>query len=364
MTNIIFRQDAVRQYPFCQEGKKALIVTGRQSARRCGALDDVTEALKAGGIDWFCFEEVEENPSVQTAEKAALLGRENGCDFIIGIGGGSPMDAAKAIALMMAYPQASLSDLYDKEWTGRIRYDLLPAVICIPTTCGTGSEVTGVSVLTRTDLKTKMSLPARIFPKAALLDDRYLLSAPLSLLQDTAMDALAHFLESYINTAATPDSQALVLKGLRQWARGAKGIFTEEPDKEALPTMLQAANAAGLAIALTGTTLPHGLSYRATVGFHLPHGRAVGFFQAGYLSQAEKTMRETLLLAAGFSRFSDFETFIHTYGSLAVKEEEKEALAQTIRLSAEEMLESPDRLKRVPFTVTRPVMMAIIGMKD
>ena len=124
-------------------GTRALIVTGRSSARRCGAFDDVTAALEKYGISWVEFAEVEENPSVETIMRARKVGCKVEADFVIGIGGGSPMDAAKAIALMMQHPDKDWEYMYDKE----AETSTVP-IAEIPTTAGTGSEVTAVSVLT------------------------------------------------------------------------------------------------------------------------------------------------------------------------------------------------------------------------
>ena len=130
-------------------GTKALIVTGRSSSKKNGSLDDVITALETHRISYAVFSEVEENPSVETVMKARDLGLSSGADFVIGIGGGSPLDAAKAIAVMLQNPDKDWQYLYESTSA-----KALP-IAAIPTTCGTGSEVTGVAVLTRHDLKTR-----------------------------------------------------------------------------------------------------------------------------------------------------------------------------------------------------------------
>ena len=150
-------------------GKKALIVTGKHSAFANGSLDDVTAVLKDAGIEYLVFSEVEENPSVETVFAAKDRFASEGIEFVIGIGGGSPMDAAKAIALVLKHPEADPAYLYDPAKDA----SSLP-IVCVPTTCGTGSEVTGVSVLTVHDKQTKMSIPHRIYPEIALVDGKYL----------------------------------------------------------------------------------------------------------------------------------------------------------------------------------------------
>ena len=187
-------------------GAHALIVTGRHSAKACGALDDVISVLAENGKTYSIFSEIEENPSVETVLKAAAFGKEEKADFVIGIGGGSPLDAAKAIAFLMYRENGSAADLYDAS----LPADSLP-VIAVPTTCGTGSEVTGVSVLTVHEKKTKQSIPHRIFPKLALVDGKYLCSAPHAMIVNTAVDAFAHMAESYLSVKADDYSKAAAL---------------------------------------------------------------------------------------------------------------------------------------------------------
>ena len=166
-------------------GSRALIVTGKRSARRCGAFADVTAALDKHGVSWVEFAEVEENPSVETVMRARQVGCKVKADFVIGIGGGSPMDAAKAIALMIRHPDRDWDYLYDKT----AETTTLP-IAEIPTTAGTGSEVTAVSVLTRHDIHVKGSIPHKIFADLALIDGKYVSGAPAQILANTTMDAL------------------------------------------------------------------------------------------------------------------------------------------------------------------------------
>lgn len=147
-----------------QMGKNALIVTGRNSSKKNGSLDDVINALKSKNIKYTVYDGVEENPSVETVMEAREIGVKAGCDFIIGIGGGSPMDAAKAIGVMIYHKNENKDFLYKSVSDSQS----LP-VIEVPTTCGTGSEVTTVAVLTVHNEKTKKSMSHRIFPRMALV---------------------------------------------------------------------------------------------------------------------------------------------------------------------------------------------------
>jgi alcohol dehydrogenase len=193
--------DAVRNHAadFKKFGRKALIVTGRSSAKKNGAYDDVTSALDVQGITHVLFDEVEENPSIETVMKARDLGVREQADFVVGIGGGSPLDAAKAISLMIRHADKDISYLYSPDGGS----EALP-IVAVPTTCGTGSEVTPVSVLTNTPKGIKKSIPHKLFPQLALIDGKYLGFAPERVLACTAFDALTHLVESELNSKMTP----------------------------------------------------------------------------------------------------------------------------------------------------------------
>ena len=287
-------------------GKKALLVTGRSSAIRCGAQGDVLEALAQEGISYEVFSEVEENPSVETVVRAADFGLKAGVDFVIGIGGGSPMDASKAIAFLMKRGEVDPAALYDKT----LPADALP-VIAIPTTCGTGSEVTGVSVLTLHEKKTKASIPHRIYPALALVDGKYLAAAPASVLRSTAVDALAHMVESFESKGASDFSKSFALYGLSLWGQCKEVLLGEkEAEEQDLSRLMMASTFAGMAIAHTGTGIPHALSYILTYEEKVPHGVACGVFLPAYLSLAYEEDREKLLHTAGFESLEAFRSFL------------------------------------------------------
>ena len=335
-TRIYDEPDCVRSHgkALAAFGHKALIVTGRSSAAKCGALDDVTAALTEQGVQYCLFSEVEENPSVETVVKGALYGQSEEADFVIGIGGGSPMDASKAIAFLLKRGTFSAEDLYDKS----LSPDALD-VIAVPTTCGTGSEVTGVSVLTVHEKQTKMSIPHKIFPRLALVDGKYLKDASGSILVHTALDAFAHMVESYESKKSTPYSEAAVMAGLPLWGSCRPVISGQkEPDEQELQCLMRASTFAGIAIAQTGTSIPHALSYILTYDQKIPHGLAAGYFLKGYLSQAQKEDREALLHAAGFTGMEDFAGFMDGIcGNLAVPEKTLARACASVASNAERL---------------------------
>ena len=312
-------------------GRKALIVTGKGSAFSNGSYDDVTAALKKEGIEFLTFSEVEENPSTETIFTAGGKYRSEGIDFVIGIGGGSPMDAAKAIALVLKHPEADLAYLYDASKDS----SALP-VVCVPTTCGTGSEVTGVSVLTRHDKKTKMSMVHKVFPVFAFIDGKYLSRSPHPLMVNSSVDALSHLIESVINTKADDYVKMTAYAGLKMWS-GTKEVLTGEKaaGEEECSCLMRSSCMAGMSIAQSGTSIPHALSYPVTYDMGTPHGRAVGYFLPGFLSAAPEKERDELLKLSGFSGLQEFSSFI-------------DKLFDGFRIPENELLRSYEAVKNNP----------------
>ena len=335
-------------------GTHALLVTGRSSAEKNGSLQDVIDALAKGGVKYTHFNEVEENPSTETVMKARDAGVNAGCDFVIGIGGGSPMDAAKAIALMIKNKDAQADYLFDAAKPTQA----IPLAL-IPTTCGTGSESTPYSIITRHELKTKQALPHKVFAALSLIDGKYLATAPAHVLTDTTTDALAHFFESFVNVKATDYSKLCVEKGLEIWKRSQKllqNLDTEKPTQEALFDMLNASMIAGMAISHTGTSLPHGLSYALTYNTGMPHGKACGYFMPGYLREADKDMASEVLRMAGFAGTDDLERHYEiTCGRDTVD-------TAVLEMSVQDLLSNPAKLSQAPFKVDETVLRRVVGV--
>ena len=323
-------------------GKKAMLVTGRSSAKKTGALADVTAVLEENGVDYVIFDRVEENPSIETVMQARELAVAEQVDFCIGIGGGSPMDAAKAIALMAANPEKTEEVLYKAE---PLRY--LP-VACIPTTCGTGSETTPYAILTRHALRTKKSISYRIYPALALLDAKYLLTMPRTALVNTCVDALAHLIESYLNTNANELNRIYSRQGLAVWAQFKDRLMQDALLPEDYWDMIHASMIAGMAITHTGTSLPHGLSYAVTYEQGIPHGRAVGMFLGGYVEQyADQKDATAAVSLLGFANTTDFRRYVT--GLLGTVE----IPGRLLQSSAAILMEDPGKLKNYPYSVTK-----------
>ena len=270
-TKVVFGRDCVRaQGALLKElGAHALIVTGRSSQRN-GALFDVLSALSANGQVATVFDRVSPNPTVACVREGVALLNAAGADFLVAIGGGSPMDAAKAIATLAVQPRPD-----EEIFAGGYADSALP-MAHVPTTAGTGSEVTPYSILTndRKQTKTSISSPA-MFPRLAFLDGKYMKELPTMSAVNTALDAFSHAAEGMLSRNATPMSDMLARESLRilypLLARTAGELTLEERDG-----LLYASMLAGMTIAQSGTTAVHGMGYPLTYFYHIDHGRANG----------------------------------------------------------------------------------------
>ncbi len=331
-------------------GHKAYIITGRHSSRQNGSLDDVRNALKAEGVQWAMFDEIEENPSVETVVKAAERGLREKVDFVIGIGGGSPLDAAKAVALLLANTQEwdDLEKAQQCMYTKAAR-PFLP-VAAVPTTAGTGSEVTPYAVLTYHKEKTKRSISHRIFPRLALVDERYLIGMRRDILVNTAIDALSHLIESYLNTNAASYSDMFCERGLYLFGQCKDGLTREEFPAGQYGRQLEISTIAGMAISHTGTSLPHGMSYSLTYEKGVPHGKGVGYFQKAYISLYEGRKKQRLLDLLGFAGEEDFGTYMEgLIGKASITADELERYTK-------KMMGDQRKLANFPYSITEEQM--------
>ncbi|NLM39963.1 MAG: iron-containing alcohol dehydrogenase [Firmicutes bacterium] len=289
-------------------GKKALIVTGRHSAKASGALDDVIASLP---VEYVVFDEVENNPSLETVSQGGKIAREEGCDFVVAIGGGSPLDAAKAIAVLAVNDVLPLS-LYERGW----EKPALP-IAAIPTTAGTGSEVTQYAVLTVDRDQTKRSISGDdLFPKFALLDPAYTESLSPAVTIDTAVDALSHLIEGFLSVRANQVSSGLAVQGMRIWGRCIPALRSRVFDSTVRSELLIASALGGMTIAQTGTTLVHALGYPLTYFHDVPHGRANGILFAAYLRYINQVAPQKIgeiLKNLGLTSLNEFQQLMDEF---------------------------------------------------
>lgn len=251
-------------------GKHALLVTGAGPTSRLPAVERIREILGAEGVEVSRFAAVEADPSVETVEKGTQLAQGNGCDFVIGMGGGSPMDAAKIIAARLT----NKGEIHTWEGVGRIHRRPRP-LICIPTTSGTGSEVTQVAVITGGKRKQKMSILSQfLYPVLALIDPELTYGMPPELTAATGMDALTHAVESYVARRAWPPTQTFSLKAVQLIFANLERACADGEDMEARRQLALASFMAGIAFTSSGLGLSHALSHALGSHFGIPHGKA------------------------------------------------------------------------------------------
>lgn len=257
-------------------GEKCLIVTGASSAKKCGALDDVIQALDSQGVSYEIYDKIRQNPTVESCFEAGNIACDINADFVLGIGGGSPLDAAKAIAVVAANPGISEEKLYAMDWENQP----LP-VIAVGTTAGTGSEVTSVAVITNSKGFKKSFRNDRSYPVLSFGDPKYTLSLDDSFTRSTAVDALAHCVESFFNRSANDISKVYAVAGVRKLLKVFEKI-ADEPSLnlsfEEREELYNASLYGGLAIAVTGTAFPHALGYFLTENYGVAHGTACAVF--------------------------------------------------------------------------------------
>jgi alcohol dehydrogenase class IV len=323
-TKVFFGKDCIRDNSaeFSKLGKKAFIVTGRSSARRSGALDDIMGALGSSGIEYIIFDKIDNNPSLENVCSASREARLAGADFVIGAGGGSPLDAAKAVAVLATNNIEPLV-LFGNSFSCKP----LP-VAAVPTTAGTGSEVTPYSILTRHDLKTKMSFGNEMtFPSAAFLDARYTLSLSPNVEADTAIDALTHAIEGHLGKKSTPATDLMAAEAIRLFGECSSKLLESKLDFNDKEKLLYASMLAGMVISHTGTTIIHGMGYSLTYYKGLSHGRANGLLIKEYLKFNYEQARDkvdNILNLLGYKDISMFGCYLDNLLGMELKLSSKE----------------------------------------
>ncbi len=270
-------------------GKKALIVTGHSSAKKSGLYDKVKDSLKAEGIDSVLFDKVAQNPLTTTAAEGAAFAKENGCDVVVAIGGGSIMDCAKAIAFLVVN-DGDVSDYI----FGKKASDTALPIILIPTTCGTGSEGNGFAVLTNPDNGDKKSLRCNaIVAKVSIVDPECMMTMPKHVLASVGFDALCHNMEAYTSKIAQPFTDALSLYAVDLIAHNLVDVYKGTGSKESWEKITLASTIGGMVINTAGVTLAHGMEHPASGLKDIVHGKGLAaltpmIIEASYQGAPEK----------------------------------------------------------------------------
>lgn len=294
------------QKEFAGIGSKALIITGKSSAKN-GSLNDVLQILSGSSVEHVLFDKIEENPSLETVDTAAELAKKEGIDFIIAIGGGSPLDAAKAISLLVKNKHLKAKDLYTP-----MNIKGFP-MIAIPTTAGTGSEVTPFSILTIHEKKTKQSIANNIFFDKAFLDGRYMMDLPENYTLSTALDILSHLVEGYLTSKVNFLSDRIAESGFLAYGKLFPNLLNRDFNLEVRNNLLCVSSLAGMVITHSKTSLPHQLGYFLTYNHHVPHGFANTVLIAEFMKfHQDKDKVNTILQLLGVKNLEELRSIINS----------------------------------------------------
>lgn len=257
------------------KGKKAFIVVGGGSMKRFGFLDQVESYLKEAGMEVALFEGVEPDPSVETVMKGAEAMRNFEPDWIVAIGGGSPIDAAKAMWIFYEYPEFTFEQAVVPFGLPELRQKA--KFVAIPSTSGTATEVTAFSVITNYSEKIKYPLADfNITPDVAIVDPALAQTMPKTLTAHTGMDALTHAIEAYTASFRSNFSDPLAIKAIEMVQENLFKSF--EGDKEARNLMHEAQCLAGMAFSNALLGIVHSMAHKVGAVFHIPHGCANAIF--------------------------------------------------------------------------------------
>lgn len=253
---------ALARVELSKYGRKPLIVTGKYTAKSSAA-----EQLLKYTPDGVIFDGITGEPTDKMIEAGVEAYRLNGCDYIIGIGGGSSLDSAKAVAAMSVLG-GSIADYMGREIDGDF-----PPTVLIPTTAGTGSEATKFTIITDTEKDVKMLLKGdSLLPELAVLDYSLTMSSPKSVTAATGMDALTHAIESYTSRKANPITDIFALSALKRIFAYLPAAYNNPEDENAREQLSIAAYEAGVCINNASVTIVHGMSRPIGALFHVPHG--------------------------------------------------------------------------------------------
>ena len=290
---------------FKKEKTTSVLVVTDAGIIKNGIVVPVEEALKANKVKYVIYDKTQPNPTVANVEDALKMYRENGCDTLIAVGGGSVMDCAKGLGARVAHPKKELNQM-----AGVLRViRKIPTLIAIPTTAGTGSETTLAAVITDGETHHKyaiMSFP--LIPHYAVLDAKLTYSLPPHLTSTTGMDALTHAVEAYIGRSTTKKTRALALEATKLIFENIENAYKDGKNHEARSNMLLAAYKAGISFSMSYVGYVHAVAHSVGGKYGIPHGLAnaviMPYVLEEYGSSAYKKLHE-LGIAAGVSTDSD-----------------------------------------------------------
>lgn len=329
-----------------------LIVTDKNVFEKSGVKAPVLNQLKDYKVK--VFDEVEENPSFETISKGTKIARDNNVQLILGIGGGSPIDTAKGIAAFSTNKGNIKEYLEGKALTA----NPIP-IISIPTTSGTGTEVTPYAIFTDIEKEKKMCLSSpKIFPKFSIVDPELTYSMPEHIIINTGVDALTHAIEAYLSTVTFPLNDIFAINSIKVILKNLNRA--SKKDKEAMNKMAYASMLAGISIAHASTILLHIMGYPLTVFHGIPHGKANGILLPAFfdfMKENSYSKEKIRTIERMFEEFGGVGNYINELNigtklsSLGIKKEEFEKFAQETIVK--------DDIKITPAQVTKEDIIGI-----
>jgi len=275
-TNLVFGKGTLERLGELakRNGSNALLVSGKGSMRKLGFLQKAQKSLEKAGITVTLFEGVEPNPTVATVNKGAKLAFDKGCDTIVAIGGGSSIDGAKGIAVVAGHEDDDIWPYMTRE--KETSEKTLP-IVAIPSTSGTGSHVTWYTVITNEKTKQKAACASKfLFPKESIVDIDIVSKMPPKVTAETGFDALAHAMESYLSSGASPVTDLLALRAMELMAQNLARAYKNGNDMDARWNMALADTYAGICITPSRTIMVHGLGNTVSGTYpHIAHAEAL-----------------------------------------------------------------------------------------
>ncbi|GAA0092052.1 iron-containing alcohol dehydrogenase [Paraclostridium bifermentans] len=285
--DLYFGDDAI-DYLKSVKGKKAMLVIGSERLIKDGTVPKIQENLKEANIETVIFKGVENDPSVATVRKGVEMMNEFNPDLIIGIGGGSPIDAAKAMWIFYEYPEFTFEEAAKPFNLPELRQK--SNFIAIPTTSGTATEVTSFSVITDNETGVKYPIADyNITPDIAIVDTNLVQTMPKTLVANTGMDALTHAIEAYVSNASNPITDALAMKSIEMIYENLVNSFNSED--QARKDMHMAQNLAGMAFSNAILGIVHSMAHKTGKIFDIPHGLANAIYLSAAIQFNAKTAK-------------------------------------------------------------------------
>lgn len=334
-------------------GKKAVVVT---SIFLCGrenhGLNDLKSLLDKQKIEYIVLDQTEENPSIDNILGMYEKIKDFDADYVVGVGGGSALDAAKAVAMLIDNPGKDVYEVFygPGKPINNFKTANRTPVFTIPTTAGTGSEVTGGAVITRPDKDTKEAMYMWVFPEISFVDSRYIEESPQRLLDTGAIDALAHGIECCLHRDNNLLNRGIANVGFGLFRDFKDNLLNKTMSEEDFEKMHLAAFIQGIAFMQSSTTIPHGLGYPLSHFKHVCHGLACGIFLGEYLRGfKDQSKIQPLIEAIGFANVDDFADYVRELTNrdvdIEVTEEELHKWAADFMVQQQWRLEvNPEKL--------------------